>query len=592
MIRMGSTPPTSDGIKKRPCDIVLGRQVADVLRDFFARHAINVADPDIVRHGGARGVESLLVRLGALASLDSLDAERLYSVLLTLPERDPKGTIAKRLYVALLDAHVEPEDADAKIRFLRDGKMWGSFGGHEEYFLVRQLRYNANVALPTVVEPYFHLVALPERRNTGHVKRLFDVNVLQASDVPLTLEEDGTKYEDDSEELNRHLQSALVYLHALRVAATTEHAREAKQLFRAHLCLCQSVRVRLGIRGGQPAVIDLAPGERIVIGGELLIVATDPRTGWIEFWSAVATLVPELMGSAYSAAEVGNVIRCRATHEMEEVVRGLLGTRAEEALATARKAWPNTTTVDEPREFPLPPPVEKPKADIEQAPDPGGDDGERPNTTTAPPPNDFAPITGPTPSPGTKRKLVVASKSKPPRARGPLATEDITLAVVDAYEFLEGRFPIDVDHVRGRDSFGCDRISVRSEEIRRKAIAAQSISEADIERFIEVKGSSSRTRALELTNNEYESAKAFNKRYFIYRVYVQRGTSGYELATLQDPANSNAIMQVTRFDLSEGSGADWFACSYVEESTSAPVGEASTVDGEIAMSGPDRTMLE
>ena len=572
-LRESAWVPTTDGGKRRPREVVLGRQVAGLLRDFYFQHAVNVTDSEIVRHGGPRGVESLLVKLGAISSLDNLDAERLYEVLLMLPERDPNGTSARRLYVALLDAQVETEDTDAKRRFLRDGKMWGAHGGKEDYFPIQDLRYNANVTLPIVVSPHFHLVALPERRRIGHVKNLFGLSVLRSSDVPLTLDEDGTTFESDSEESNHHLQGALIYLYALRVAATTEHVREARQLFRARLRVCRSVRVRLDVPDGESITIDLSPGERIVIGDELLIVATDPPMGRIEFWSAVGTLVSELMGSAYSAAEVGNVIRCRDTSEMEEVVRGLLGAKAEEALAAARKAFPDAAPVEEPREFALPPRRQRVDEDaagtVNSDPDEearsASDPDPNPNAaSTTAAPNDFAPIDGPTGGLKTKRTLVVAGKSKAPRARGPLATEGVTLAVADAYERAAGRFPIDVDHVRGRESFGCDRISVRSEEVKQRALAAQSISEADIERFIEVKGSSSRTRVLELTENELDRAKEFKQRYFIYRVYVDRA-EGYELATLQDPANSRAVIQVTRFDLAEGSGADWFACSYVEE---------------------------
>jgi hypothetical protein len=79
-------------------------------------------------------------------------------------------------------------------------------------------------------------------------------------------------------------------------------------------------------------------------------------------------------------------------------------------------------------------------------------------------------------------------------------------------------------------------------------------------RFIEVKGRSSRTGEVELTGNELRAAERLKGRYFLCRVFVASNEpSIHELAVLQDPANSSATRTVTRFDLSRGSGAVWYA---------------------------------
>jgi hypothetical protein len=136
----------------------------------------------------------------------------------------------------------------------------------------------------------------------------------------------------------------------------------------------------------------------------------------------------------------------------------------------------------------------------------------------------------------------------------------VTFKVVDAFERHAGRFIIQVSHLRGADSFGCDLVSVASEAVRDKAMTEQSIPEADIVRYIEVKGRSSRTGQVELTDNEYRAAKRHGTRYWLYRVFVDptRG-SQFEIAVLSDPLNSKAVRMVTRFDLVEGSGATWYS---------------------------------
>jgi hypothetical protein len=160
-----------------------------------------------------------------------------------------------------------------------------------------------------------------------------------------------------------------------------------------------------------------------------------------------------------------------------------------------------------------------------------------------------------------RRKLVVTSAGGSGGGRGgPLATELVTFKVVVAFERDAGRFVIQVSHLRGADSFGCDLVSVASEAVRDKALTEQSITEADIVRHIEVKGRSSRTGEVELTDNEYRAAKRLGSRYWLYRVFVDPSReSHFEIAVLSDPLKSNAVRTVTRFDLVEGSGATWYS---------------------------------
>lgn len=120
--------------------------------------------------------------------------------------------------------------------------------------------------------------------------------------------------------------------------------------------------------------------------------------------------------------------------------------------------------------------------------------------------------------------------------------------------------------MRGSDGFGCDLISVASEAVKEKALAASEIAESEVVRFIEVKGRSARTGEVELTDNEYEAAERQKERYFLYRVFVDPSDpSVYEVAVLQDPVHSSATRTVTRFDLSKGSGAVWYALEEVTE---------------------------
>jgi hypothetical protein len=169
-----------------------------------------------------------------------------------------------------------------------------------------------------------------------------------------------------------------------------------------------------------------------------------------------------------------------------------------------------------------------------------------------------------------RRKLVVTGPGGGGGGgSGLLATEAVTFKVVDAFERAEGRFVIKVSHLRGADGFGCDLVSVASEAVRDKAMEEQSISESEMLRHIEVKGRSSRTGQVELTDNEYRAAKRLGERYWLYRVFVDPNREAhYEVAVLRDPLNSGAVRTVTRFDLVEGSGARWYSMEEIGDEDS------------------------
>ena len=168
-----------------------------------------------------------------------------------------------------------------------------------------------------------------------------------------------------------------------------------------------------------------------------------------------------------------------------------------------------------------------------------------------------------------KRRLVISRRGGGSGGGfGPVATEDVTFRIVEAFEAQdgEGRAVVDVSHIRGSDGFGCDLISVASEDVKNEALAAGQIDESEVVRFIEVKGRSSRTGEVELTENEYRAAERLKERYFLYRVFVDpRDPSIHEVAVLRDPVHSLATRTVTRFDLSKGSGAVWYALEEVND---------------------------
>jgi hypothetical protein len=569
---------------------------------------MDVRDPLIAAYGGREALEALLTRLGAVSSLESLSGSSLYDLLLSLADRDPNGEVAAGIYRTLIESNVTVEDSPQRESFLHSGRMWGRHKGVDGYLPVGLLRYNANLTVTKAIEAHIPLVAIPRRMNTVLINQLFGISSLTSEEISLRLLSEGTEYDPGSEDAYQHLRLALPYIYALRLARNLDdRGRELGLLRNAVLRVCSRAKVAAVLPGGlREEIILTQVGERIVVDSSLVTVG-EYREGSarsLTFWLGVAELVAELLGRDV-ADEVGGVLRCRTPAEMLEVVQVRLGDDADTKLGEAKSRFADFfTDAEESGDRPMPspqPPTTEPDPSAQPEPtEPAatgqggagsGDDGEptqpAPGTTTT-----FKPVTGPANRPPKKRKLVIAGPRRGGGGRGPLATETVTFKVVEAFEHDEGRFVIRVSHLHGADGFGCDLLSVGSAEVRDAALHAQSINEADILRYIEVKGRSSRTGEVGLTDNEERAAKRLGARYWLYRVYVDPNREAhYEVATLSDPLNSNAVRTVTRFDLAEGSGAAWFTMVEVADDEAPDVGESKSAADRAAVESGRNTAV-
>lgn len=514
LLRETAWVPGGDGKQHRPSEIMLSSQGVRALQGVYVRHAIDMRDNLIGVYGGRPALESLLTRLGAVSSLETLSGQSLYDLLQSLPKRDPSGAMAPRIYRTVLESNVSGEESPHRDKFLQSGKMWGRHKGTSAYIPVGQLRYNANLAVTKAIESHIPLVEIPRRKSTVLVKQLFGVPSLSSEEIKVTLLGDGTEYDPGSEDANQHLRTAIPFIYALRLARNLDdRGHELSLLRKAMLRVCTRAHVSAQLPGGDTEDISLLnTGERIVVDSTLVVIGEyrEDGAGFLTFWLNVAELVAELLGRDV-ADEVGGVLRCRTPAEMLEVARVRLGGEADSILAEVRSRFEGFLgDGDEEKDQPLPPPrpAEEPATNSQQSPNAG--DSATDTTTNAdeevspvPPSGNatFQPVTGPSDRRAKRRKLVVAGKGgSGGGGRGPLAIEAVTFKVVEAFERHEGRFTIPVAHLRGSDAFGCDLLSVASEAIQDKAIAEQVICEAAILRYIEVKGRSSRTGQVELSS--------------------------------------------------------------------------------------------
>lgn len=587
--------PCTDNSTRRPSEIILSGVASRVLSGLFFRHAIPVEDPELRLVGGRASVDLLLARLGALFSLDSIGSEQLYDLLLRMPETDPNGEHAPGIYSTVLEAGVKVDASAARERFLESGKLWSRHGTGDAYRPIETLRYNSNVPLPEQIERLIPLAHLPRRRNRRQVEEVFGVMPLTGADLELNIVHERTEYDPSSEEANTHFRRALPYIYALRLdRRIDDDGREWSLLSKAELRLCRRLVVDARLPNSSRQEIDLsAPLSKILVGERLLVVASYDRDAADHriLWLTVTRLVSELLGVDIDAS---HLLACRSELEMEEFLAVLIGDQFRQCIESARRRFGAPDLIEE-EPYELPEmrgnqSVIETQGSAEETHPASPIPSDQVETENPVPTGQFREIDGPTRRIVKRRRLVVAGPlPRPPRGgRGPIATEDVTFEVAEAFEAAASppRYPLRVGHLRGAVSPGCDIISFRTDDARESARKAGAVADRDIERYIEVKGRSDRASAVELTDNEYRKADQVRDRYYLYRVYRDpQDLERYQVAVLQNPVHSGAVRTRVQFDLSEGSGAEWFAL----EHESLP-GVSSRVDSKL--SGDSAVVLE
>ncbi|MBZ9922497.1 hypothetical protein LB579_33090, partial [Mesorhizobium sp. BR1-1-7] len=144
------------------------------------------------------------------------------------------------------------------------------------------------------------------------------------------------------------------------------------------------------------------------------------------------------------------------------------------------------------------------------------------------------------------------------RATGPLSTSahPDPYRAADAeewtrlFEIGEGRFPLSVAHLQGRDAYGCDWLSFASQADRDAFISDPRLINL-VQRFIETKSST-----IDLGDNQWRAAELRRVRFFIYRIAFYTGARDFaELTIACDPfAHRHALVVRYEFRIDDVEG--------------------------------------
>lgn len=567
--KLGREPwlPTTSGEKRAPNDCLIAEKIVEVV---FPRPAADMEEDKLKEFGllSAQDFYRACERAGALPGLDRLEREEIYQMMLLMPEKDPSGKAAKNLYKWLIENDDVPLGSPGRNyeRFISEGSMWGRWGEEEGYYPVTELRHRDSEVFSKELMDHFKLVQLPARTGVNKVERLFGVKSLRNSGVTQTVKSASEMpgwelYADDFDE-------AKPYLMQLR-QSQAKSAENLKTLERLTLVLCDELVVEQAI---EDQTIEVAfDSWKALIDEETLFVCVDPKRHGAIPESMVADAVGAALAGLFELKDgdaFSKVFWCDSS-DRGELLRNMCGDEVLEGIELK-------AATEELREIPIiePIPVTVP-SDPEKEPvagtSPSDTETDSVSETQVPPSSGNIEVRPMPHVPDTairSRRLVVRRVSPGQRRSSTVrrvTDGDLCEKVILLFEEEQGRFPLGMGNIMGRDGAGCDVFSFATEEERQKFLENEPRDLSLVSRFIEVKGRGNSAANIELQGNEYETARRRRDRYFLYRVFQDRDRS-YQIAFLQNPLHqSDAFAPAAVVNLDRAEQTERFQLSYASQ---------------------------
>lgn len=494
-------------------------------------------------HLWRRGLENLQVPRG----LSELSEARIFTLLRKVSEKTISEATVRALYNQVLaldsfDANKAPSERD---NFLAHGRVQVLRARNREWVPVSEALYADQSGFPAAVRESLSLIDLPARRNTGNVLQRFGVKAL--SHQPCSLEVARLIEEETivAAMLRSDFANARPFIRALRLADSNVTPR-LRRFDRLTLTIASAAEIAVTL-GDQRITGTIEPWTH-VLHDETLIVAVNTCQEQAQVTTlaneAIADGIAELF-DLQSGADFARLLSARDDGLRRVLLRRTLANLSDAEIDAL------LADIPAPEETYAPVKVDPevlargptPSVNLTQPSGPSGPDtgatlSGTPKRLNGPNAVNSTAITpGPTvpalqyPTKGTI-KLRVASATGPVGA----STHPDPFRAADAedwtklFEISQGRFPLAVLHLQGRDSFGCDWLSFASETDRETFLKEPDRIDL-VDRFIETKSG-----AIELSDTQARAAERQRSRFFIYRIHFIPGQRDRaELTVVSNP---------------------------------------------------------
>lgn len=535
-----------------PTDCMLGDKS---LEGIFPRpQRPSVAD---LRHFSLNGqdLQIALLRAGVPAGLSNLDSEDIYALLRELPARSPDGKAAKRLYRWLLESSDLAPDVEGSNyqMFATRGKIWARSRDREGYYPVKEALHVDVEGLPTALLENLIIADLPKKRGAEKISRLFALKAIDRMAVAEQVEHHVVA--PCAHSADARLQECKPYIRALRQSQSSQ-PQQLELL--ARLRLEVSIEITAVVRYGGQSIHHRIRPWGYAIQDNILYVACEPSRPADVSPALLANVVGDATASIFGLSDgsaFAQIFQCDEMdrkcllmrllgEEQDGDVKDLLAAEGQEDLENQLtiilpfESMPFNDQTEDEESIDVNSTIISEISDSQFTPIPISVSGV--GVWTTPDNINIEPV----PHVATLARRHIDIKVTPPGSRGLSAQAWATYGVradgeigellAVMFEQHAGRHPLRVGHITGYLAPGCDVLSFRSSEERDEFLSGQQRNSALVDRFIEAKARSGGT--VELSGHEWNAARQWGSRYFIYRFERDNEhPSDYLLTVLSDP---------------------------------------------------------
>ena len=544
--------PTTTGGKRPPVECILAKTITDDLQRVFPRPAVNPKAEVFERlQIDQETLNQAIMSVGVRMSLEDVTWEQCYDLMLRLPEIDPEGKAATRVYRVIAEKSEDEQHGFAlrerEQEFKENGKLWSCTNGRWSYVPVAKgVYFPSDATIPKVVADDFPIIDLPRRRGLKKITDVFGVKVLRTQDIKIAIDQFDEVPRSDV--LNDELQRLKPYVLAVRLDATPVVTGLA-QFKRLRIIPCSRVTGRARVNERDIDISLANAGEALVVDDTAYLIV--PPGGSIPFLQDVmvarhvANILAEVL-DVERASDFAQLAFLKGHEVRKRVLSDILGHDAEGSVARARDSLQMEVEEElEPRPAWTPPtrePTEPQFTSAEKGP--VSETGGMPTTVgggEAPVPERVeakAEERGPAGPKRTveKREVTTRRSTREHLQQAHRVTDaDRCEELAERFEESQGRFPLRVSTLQGTEGFGCDILSFSTREGRQQFIESEGKSIRLVQRFIEVKGRSLQKGTIPLEGNELEAARRYRERYYVYRVYEAVSGREWEVVELGNP---------------------------------------------------------
>ena len=553
LLRERAWLPTTDGPKSPPSRCLLVKATSPELHGILPCPAI---DPNhsILRAVGvtSEDITRALLLVGVRASIQDLTWEQCYEIMRSLPEIDPTGKAATRLYRILAGKEEQetPEHAILSLqrRFKNSGRLWARAGGAWSYVPVQDgVYFAADATLPEPVTAAVPLIDLPRGRGADKLARIFGLRVLRSRDVSLQVTDHAPA--PNAEVLCDDVQRLKPCVLALRFDSTPEVAGIG--LFR-RLEVVPSLWVTgtAAVNGTDTPFRLSVEGQSLVHGDHAYLVSHSEREPSLAN-PMLARHVASILSAVLQIERVSDFAQLAIARDpvsREQLLSDILGHDCSEVLARARdvlgesgldkqEPWRvdlaevESAATEARRSVESDPPSSTPQPQGPNQSDAAAEPGIPPEVEAKEVPSEL---------PQPRRRISQRVHAKRSRTDQIVNSRRVTDGnrceeLAERFEESQGRFPLLVSSLQGTEGFGCDVLSF-STDTERDQFRREHGKPLDlVRRFIEVKGRSSPRGSVPLAGNEKNAARQHQHRYHLYRVYEAKPGQKWQVIELSDP---------------------------------------------------------